>query len=119
MAAMRGLAVFRIVLGAAAWAAPGRLSRAFGVPESRITAELDYMNRVFGVRAITLGLGYLAASEEGRALWHRLWLLCDTADTAMGAAMVARGRLGGRSGAAALLTTGLAAAIDVAALRES
>jgi hypothetical protein len=115
--AMTGLALFRIALGTAAWVAPRRLTRTFGVPEDRITPELDYMNRVFGVRAVTLGVGYLASSGDARRLWHRLWLLCDTADTAMGAAMIARGRLGGRSGAAGLATTGLAMAIDVAALR--
>jgi hypothetical protein len=65
------------------------------------------------VRAISLGIGYLASSGDARRLWHRLWLLCDTADTAM----VARGQLGGVSGAAALSTTGVAMAIDVAALR--
>ena len=114
---MTGLALFRIALGAAAWVAPSRLSRVFGVAENRITPELEYMNRVFGVRAITLGVGYLAATDEARPLWHRLWLLCDAADTAMGAAMVKRGRLGGRSGAGGLLTTASAAAIDIAAFR--
>ena len=117
-AEMTGLAIFRIALGTAAWLAPARLSRAFGVPRERITPELEYMNRVFGVRAITLGVGYLAADEEARPLWHRLWLLCDTADTAMGTAMVKRGRLGGLTGVAGLLTTGVAAAIDVAAFRR-
>src|SRR5437016_9269333 len=95
--AMTGLALFRIALGTAAWFAPRRLARTFGVPEGRITPELDYMNRVFGVRAVTLGVGYLAASEEARPLWHRLWLLCDTADTVMGAAMARRGELEGWS----------------------
>jgi hypothetical protein len=112
--AMKGLAVFRIVLGAASWIAPRQVSRAFGVSESRITPELEYMTRVFGVRAVTLGVGYLASSGDGRALWHRLWLLCDTADTAMGAAMVRRGELEGLSAAAALTTTGGAATIDLA-----
>jgi hypothetical protein len=115
--AMTALAGFRILLGTAAWVAPRRLSRAFGVPEQRITPELDYMNRVFGVRAVTLGVGYLASSPESRPLWHRLWLLCDAADTAMGAAMIRRGRLEGRSAAAGLATTGLATAIDLASFR--
>jgi hypothetical protein len=117
-AAMTGLALFRIALGTAAWVAPRRLSRSFGVPEERITPELDYMNRVFGVRAVTLGVGYLAASPEARPLWHRLWLLCDTADTVMGAGMVHRGSLRGKSAAGGLATTGVAMAIDVAALRR-
>ena len=45
------------------------------------------MNRVFGVRAIALGTGYLASHGEARGLWHRLWMLCDAADTVMGARM--------------------------------
>ena len=86
---MSGLAAFRIGLGAAAWLAP---------------------------RAIALGVGYLASSGEARDVWHRLWLLCDAADTAMGARMVARRELATASGAAALLTTGGALAIDLAAI---
>lgn len=113
--AMKGLAVFRIGLGSAAWLAPRALSRLFGVSAERVTPELEYMNRVFGVRAVTLGVGYLASSGEARNLWHRLWLLCDAADTVMGARMASRGELGGLSAAAGLATTGGAMAIDLAA----
>jgi hypothetical protein len=113
---MKGLAAFRIALGTASWVAPRFISKLFGVPEKRITPELEYMNRVFGVRAVTLGVGYLASSPEGRPLWHRLWLLCDTADTVMGIAMVKRRRLGLVTGGAGVATTGVAAAIDLAAL---
>ena len=115
-AAMTGLAAFRVALGAASWVAPRGISRVFGVPPGRITPELEYMTRVFGVRAVSLGVGYLASSGEARGLWHRLWLLCDAADTAMGARMAGRGELSGVSAAAALLTTGGALAVDVASL---
>jgi hypothetical protein len=116
---MAGLAVFRIALGSAAWIAPGGLARIFGVPARKVTPELEYMNRVFGVRAVTLGVGYLASSGKARDLWHRLWLLCDTADTAMGTRMVARGELPAVTGGAGLLTTGGAMAIDLIALAAS
>jgi hypothetical protein len=116
---MAGLAAFRIVLGAASWIAPERLARAYGVPKRRLTPELEYMTRVFGVRAVALGVGYLASSGEARRLWQRLWLLCDTADTAMGAGMLAGGRLEGKRGAAALATTAPAMALDAAALAAS
>jgi len=76
------------------------------------------MSRVFGVRAVALGVGYLVSSGKARELWHRLWLLCDVADTAMGSRMVKRGELGGMSGTSALAITGGAMAIDVAALAE-
>jgi hypothetical protein len=114
-AAMKGLAAFRIALGAASWIAPRPLTRAYGVPEDRITPELEYMTRVFGVRAIALGVGYLASSGDARRLWHRLWLLCDAADTAMGIGMLSSGRLDPKRGAAALATTAPAMALDIAA----
>lgn len=113
---MNGLAIFRIVLGAFAWLAPRTMNRIFGVPRSDDSAALDYMNRVFGVRAISLGVGYLASSGQARELWHRLWLLCDSADTAMGARMVARGELSGLTAFQALAITGSATAIDLAAM---
>ena len=115
-AAMAGLAAFRIALGAASWIAPGPLARAYGVPEDRMTPELEYMTRVFGIRAVALGVGYLASSGEARGLWHRLWLLCDAADTVMGAGMLASGRLSPERGVSALATTAPAMALDVAAL---
>lgn len=83
---MRGLAFFRIALGFFTWLAPRTVNRIFGVPRTDDSPALIYMNRVFGVRAVALGLGYLASSGEARRLWHRLWLLCDGADTAMGVA---------------------------------
>ena len=114
--AMTGLAAFRVVLGAASWLAPGPVSRLYGVPDKRMTPELEYITRVFGVRAVALGLGYLTSSGEGRRVWQRLWLLCDAADTAMGADMIRRGRLDAKLGASALATTAPAMALDVAAL---
>jgi hypothetical protein len=113
---MAGLAAFRIALGAASWIAPGPLARAYGVPEERLTPELEYMTRVFGVRAVALGVGYLASSGEARGLWHRVWLLCDAADTVMGAGMLASGRLSPDRGVSALATTAPAMALDIAAL---
>lgn len=115
---MRELAFFRIGLGAFAWFAPRLMNRVFGVPRADDSPAFVYMNRVFGVRAVTLGIGYLASQGEARELWHRLWLLCDAADTAMGAGMVARGELTGLTAAQALAITGGATAIDLAALRE-
>jgi hypothetical protein len=115
---MVGLACVRLGLGAVAWLAPRAANRAFALPRSEDSPALLYMNRVFGVRAIALGLGYVASRGEARRLWHRLWLLCDVADTAMGAAMVARGELAGPTAIEALTLTGVSAAVDVAALER-
>jgi hypothetical protein len=116
---MKGLAVFRVVLGTFAWVAPRTMNRIFGVPRRDDSPALIYMNRVFGVRAISLGVGYLTSSGEARALWQRLWLLCDAADTAMGVAMTARGELSAVTAVQALAITGGATAIDLAAIGRS
>jgi hypothetical protein len=113
---MTGLAAFRIVLGAASWLAPRRMAALYGQPPGSVTPELEYMTRVFGVRAVALGAGYLASSGDARRLRERLWLLCDTADTALGAAMVARGTLPPKIGAPALATTAPSMALDIASL---
>jgi len=115
---MRALAWFRIGLGAFAWVAPGLMNRIFGVPREENTASLNYMNRVFGVRAISLGVGYLSSRGEARRLWHRLWLLCDSADTVMGAGMAAKGQLKPFTAVQALAITAGATAVDLAAMRE-
>ena len=116
---MKALAYFRIGLGAFAWLAPRTMNRIFGVPRADDSPALIYMNRVFGVRAVSLGVGYLASSGEARKLWHRLWLLCDTADTVMGTAMVARGQLSGITAVQGLAITGGATAIDLAAIKQA
>jgi hypothetical protein len=116
--AMAGLAAFRIGLGSFAWLAPRTMNRIFGVPRGDDSAALIYMNRVFGIRAISLGVGYLASRGEARRLWHRLWLLCDSADTVMGAAMIARGELGGLTAFEGLAITAGATAIDLAAFAD-
>jgi len=117
-ATMRALALFRIVFGAFAWFAPRLMNRVFGVPPEEQSSSLLYMNRVFGVRAISLGVGYLASEGEARVLWHRLWLLCDGADTLMGVGMIARGQFRGATAAQALAVTAGATAVDVLALRD-
>ena len=56
----------------------------------------------------------MGAREPGPLGSH--WLLCDTADTAMGIGMVASGRLAPELGVPALATTAPSMALDVAAL---
>jgi hypothetical protein len=94
------------------------MNRVFGVPRADDSPALDYMNRVFGVRAVSLGVGYLASSGLARDLWHRLWLLCDVADTVMGTRMAKRGELRALTAVQALAIPGGAVAIDVAAMLD-
>ncbi|WP_280249012.1 hypothetical protein [Nocardia abscessus] len=86
--ALRGLALGRVALGSAALVAPAMLTKALGV---RPTPELDYMTRIFGARAIALGLGYLTAPAEESPRWQRLALLVDILDTTHGGVRVLRG----------------------------
>ena len=113
-ASMQALALVRISIGTFAWIAPRTMNRLFGVPHADDSPALDYMNRVFGVRAVSLGIGYLASEGSARELWHRLWLLCDVADTVMGVRMVRRGELGPVTAVEALALTAGAAAVDIA-----
>lgn len=85
--ALRGLALGRVALGAAALVAPRALIRALGVLP---TPELDYMTRIFGARAVALGLGYLTAPQEELPRWQRLALMVDILDTTHGSVRVAR-----------------------------
>lgn len=82
------LAVGRIVLGAASLASPGATSRAFG---ARPSGELDYMTRIYGARAIALGLAYLMASPAERTRLQRISLGVDISDTVTAVSMLVRG----------------------------
>lgn len=75
---MEVLAAGRVVLGMCALTAPARLVGTFGLASS---PALDYMTRIYGGRAIALGVGYLTEPAEQRGRWHRLGLFVDTADT--------------------------------------
>jgi hypothetical protein len=77
------------------------------------------MNRVFGVRAVASASATWPPTARRAASGHRLWLLSDVADTAMGAAMVARGELTGPTAIEALTLTAGSAAVDLASLARS
>ncbi|MEW1738768.1 hypothetical protein AB0346_22735 [Nocardia beijingensis] len=102
-AALRGLALGRVALGSAALVAPRTLSRALGV---RPTPELDYMTRIFGARAIALGLGYLTAPAEELPRWQRLALLVDILDTTHGGVRLVRGDVPRPTAVALVVLTG-------------
>lgn len=101
--ALRGLAAGRIVLGLASLAAPSLLARGLRVAP---TPELDYMTRIFGARAIALGLGYLTTPPAERPRWQRLALLVDITDTAHGTMHLVRGDLPKPAAAAMVGLTG-------------
>ncbi|MGH3723186.1 MAG: hypothetical protein ACRDUS_03535 [Mycobacterium sp.] len=101
--ALRGLAIGRIVSGIASLVSPNLLAKASRVP---VTPELTYMTRIFGIRAIALGLGYLTSSASERFRWQRLALMVDITDTVHGAVHLARGDLPRSSAVALVALTG-------------
>ncbi|MFB8275827.1 hypothetical protein [Nocardia colli] len=111
--ALRGLAIGRIALGATAIAAPRTLITAFGIHP---TPELTYLTRIFGARAIALGLGYLTAPILERPRWQRLALMVDIIDTVHGTTHVARGDLPRPTALAAATFTGTYMTIGAARL---
>jgi hypothetical protein len=110
-ASIVALSLGRVLLGAAALASPSRTTRAFGI-EPR--PDLDYMTRIFGARAIALGLSYMGTSGRDRRLVQRLAFLVDVADTVGGAGHLARGDVPRRASAGLVAMTGTYAAVGAA-----
>ncbi len=113
--ALRGLAVGRLVLGAAGRLAPHATARAFRADDPD-SAELAYMTRVFGARAIALGSGYLLSRGEARRTWQRLALGVDVADTIAGVGHLRRRDITRPKALALTALTGAYAAIGAARL---
>jgi len=112
---LTGMAVGRIALGAGSLLAPGALARIFGARDS---AELDYMTRVFGGRAIALGLAYLLAGPPERTRLQRLCLGVDVSDTTAALGALLRGERPRRAFVMASALTGGYAAVGAARLVE-
>lgn len=109
--ALLGMALGRVVLGAGSLVAPVSMARAFGVRDS---AELSYLTRVFGARAVALGVGYLTGQPAERARLQRLCLGVDVADTVEGVRLLRREGTSRRAFAAAVAITAPYAAIGAA-----
>lgn len=78
--AFSAAAVGRIALGATAFAYPASQTRMNGVPEDMLSTELKYLIRIFGARALALGVGYLGSDESNRRRWQYIGLMVDTLD---------------------------------------
>ena len=111
------MALGRLALGALSLASPDRAATSFGM-EGEMTPELAYMARIFGIRAIALGSGYLLSDGDARPLWQRLAFMCDISDTITGLGHMRRSDLPGRSAAALTALTGTYAAFGAARVLE-
>lgn len=78
--AFAAAAVGRILLGATAFAYPASQTRMNGVPDHLLSTELKYLIRIFGARALALGVGYLSSDEPNRRRWQYIGLMVDTLD---------------------------------------
>ena len=112
-AALKTMAIGRLALGGLSLARPEAAARAFGM-ERTLTAELTYMARIFGIRAIALGSGYLLSEGDARRLWQRLAFACDISDTISGLGHLRRGDLPGNTASALTVLTGAYATFGAA-----
>ncbi len=78
--AFTAAAVGRIILGASAFVSPRSQTRMNGAPDSVLTTEMKYMIRIFGARALALGIGYLGSDEPNRRRWQLIGLMVDMLD---------------------------------------
>ncbi|MEU5880210.1 hypothetical protein [Spirillospora sp. NPDC047279] len=106
----------RVVWGALALALPGLNVKLAGMGD-RDTPELRYLIRIFGSRAVALGLGYLLSDPEARRRWRKLCLLVDASDTAAGIAHLVRGDVPRATAAGLTAMTGSYAVLDALAVR--
>lgn len=104
------LAAGRLWLGALGRLAPRRTAILLGAGAAA-TPELDYMTRVFGVRAIALGAGYLTSEGAARRRWQRLAFMCDVSDTLAGVGHLRRRDIPRGSGLALTALTGAYAVV--------
>lgn len=79
---MTNLARGRIALGLAALAAPKLSAKLMGLGAA--DAGRDYLVRMFGVREVALGAGYLFSDDGGRRLWARIGFAVDAIDVTSG-----------------------------------
>ncbi len=113
------MAVGRVVVGVLARIHPKSVFRIFGAGPSADPVLL-YMMRVFGIRAVVSGAGYLTAGPPERRRWQRLAFACDLSDTIAGGADLLRGVAPRQFAVRATVLTGIYAALGgTAILRQT
>ncbi|WP_169816305.1 nitroreductase/quinone reductase family protein [Nocardia miyunensis] len=97
------MAIGRMALAVMSLAAPHRFAGLVGVAGP---PELTYMTRIYGARAMVMGLGYLTGDARERHRWKRFALAVDIADTLTGIAHLLRNDVPPRAAAAMVALTG-------------
>lgn len=103
----------RLLLAATTLIAPRSFAAALGVTP---TPELTYTTRLYGARALAMGLGFRTGGDTERRRWHRLSLAVDTTDTASGLWHLARRDVPIRAGLPMVALTGSYAVLGGATL---
>ncbi len=115
--ALRGMAFGRLGIGASSRVA-ARASTVIGGLGGGASGELDYMMRVFGIRAVALGTGYLTSAGDAQRAWQRLAFMCDVSDTIAGLNHMRRRDIPLASAIGLTLLTGSYALIGAAKIRR-
>jgi hypothetical protein len=88
--ALTSMIASRMAFGAAVWAFPGPVGKAFGVDMTRDPLA-TYLARLMGARDVALAWELLVTEGDARRRWLLACMACDAADTL---AAVAGGRNG-------------------------
>jgi hypothetical protein len=105
------MAVGRLILGTASLTAPRQFARIIGVRDS---PELTYLTRIYGARALAMGLGWLTGDPAERARWTRLGLMIDASDSLAGLARLLRRDVPVRAAVGLFALSGSYAAVGAA-----
>ena len=108
----QALALLRIGAGVGAWLTPNLAARIMGLQPG--TSQALVM-RLFGIRDLVMGLGYLTAAPEDRDNWLRMGIIADAADALAAVIAVGGGGMPARTGVPLALTAAGAVAAGTAA----
>ncbi|MCW2995554.1 MAG: hypothetical protein JWQ18_3049 [Conexibacter sp.] len=112
------LGVLRLIIGVSSWATPRLAGKTFGL-DAAANPQSPYLARLFGARDVALGYGILTTKGDTQRQWLAIGAACDAADAVAGVAGARAGYLPKLTGVLVTATALLAAALGVAALRES
>ncbi len=110
------LSLARIVVGAAAWAAP-ELSLKGAMLDAGAT-QSPYLLRLFGARDVALGAATLLAAPEHRSTLLKIGLGVDAGDTAAAVLALSQGQVSKPTGVILAAAAGAAVAAGFAALAQ-
>ena len=105
----------RMVVGAAAIAAPGHVFTGAGL-DGRRNPQLPVLSRMFGIRDLVLGAGALGTSAAERRRWLQAGIAADAVDLVAAIAGARSGRLSTREAIMLGIPATAGTALGIAAL---